>query len=500
MDRVLRFIVLSAFGALVLSGFQCASADVTSARNAMKKSDWEGAKVALDRAIAKDSNSQEALTMLGEVNARRNDVPGMVQAYRKAQASPSITKTQSNEVSLRLYNAWIGEYNEAITSYNEAGTSGDRTKYTATIERLKTAFEIKPEFPEQLALLGSAQEAYGDTSGAISTYTRWWNAESAGFDVASSKGVTLGMKRSDLLKAMGTPLQMKADTMTDLAIVYKDRFDVGGRDFLVFSALEPGNDDAAVDGWTYAPPASLSEGEQWRSRTISLAPLKALAFVAYQRDNNEEALAWCDRVAKAKPLDNDLTPLRTELYARTGKSDEAMANLKAEIERNPANTGNRVQYAGMLMNQERFEDAIAQYEAALKAEPNNETALFNMAAVYKNRAVKAQMAERAKQQADRKYQPDESYMKDLGTSADYFVKLRQNFKYRDDLTVLEQLANIYEVRREKVRVKEIIMELEALREKYANDRKYYQIMEGVYARNGMEDKAKEMEQKLGTMK
>jgi tetratricopeptide (TPR) repeat protein len=293
---------------------------------------------------------------------------------------------------------------------------------------------------------------------------------------------------------------MKADTMTDLAIVYKDRFDVGGRDFLVFSALEPGNDDAAVEGWTYAPPASLSEGEQWRSRTISLAPLKALAFVAYQRDNNEEALAWCDRVAKAKPLDNDLTPLRTELYARTGKSDEAMANLKAEIERNPANTGNRVQYAGMLMNQERFEDAIAQYEAVLKAEPNNETALFNMAAVYKNRAVKAQMAERAKQQADRKYQPDESYMKDLGTSADYFVKLRQNFKYRDDLTVLEQLANIYEVRREKVRVKEIIMELEALREKYANDRKYYQIMEGVYARNGMEDKAKEMEQKLGTMK
>ena len=109
MDRVLRFIVLSAFGALVLSGFQCASADVTSARNAMKKSDWEGAKVALDRAIAKDSNSQEALTMLGEVNAQRNDVPGMVQAYRKAQASPSITKTQSNEVSLRLYNAWIGE-------------------------------------------------------------------------------------------------------------------------------------------------------------------------------------------------------------------------------------------------------------------------------------------------------------------------------------------------------------------------------------------------------
>ena len=154
----------------------------------------------------------------------------------------------------------------------------------------------------------------------------------------------------------------------------------------------------------------------------------------------------------------------------------------------------------MLMNQERFDDAIAQYDAVLKAEPNNETALFNMAAVYKNRAVKAQMAERAKQQADRKYQPDESYMKDLGTSADYFVKLRQNFKYRDDLTVLEQLANIYEVRREKGRVKEIIMELEALREKYANDRKYYQIMEGVYARNGMEDKAKEMEQKLGTMK
>lgn len=499
MQQVVRTIVLSAFGALMLSGFQCASADLTTARNAMRKQDWASAKTALDRALVTDSANCDALMMLADVHARQNNVPDMVQAFKRARTCTNVTPAIMNDVSIRLYNVWVVEYNAAISAYNQAGATGDTSLYTKAIGHLQTAYNVKPEYTDPLVLLGQTHEARGDTNAAMSTYTEWWNAERTGFDVAKSKSVTLGMTRQALLGGMGTPLQTKTDS-TDNAIIYKDKYDVGGRVFIIFSALEGGNADAVVEGWTYAPAATLSPEEQMRSRTLSMVPLKSLAFYAYQRQQNDVALNWCNIAAAIKPSDADLGPLRTDLYARLGKTDEAINELKGLIAKDPSNVTNRIQYAGLMMAQENFTDAIAQYDEILKNEPKNETALFNMAAVYKNRAVKAQMIERAKQQADKNYKPDETYMNDLGKSAEYFVRLRGVFKYRDDLTVLEQLANIYEVRREKTKVKEIIMELEALRDKYAASAQYYQIMEGVYARNGMEDKAKEMEAKIRTMK
>lgn len=500
VQRIFRFVVLSAFGALMLSGFQCASSELTTARNAMKKQDYVGAKTALSKMLTTEPANCEALMMLGEANARLNDVPGMVDAYRKVRSCNGLTPTMSNEVSIRLYNVWVVEYNEGIKAYNDAvsGTN-DVAKYDEAIAHLTTARDLKPEFTEPLVLMGQSQEAKTDTNAALSTYKTWWEAEKSGFEVAKTRGIVLGMNRQQALRTLGTPLQTKMDSVEG-AVIYKDRYDIGGRDFLIFAAMDNGAPDAVIEGWTYAPATTLSEPERWRSRTISMAPLKAMAFITYERGKEEEALGWCDVVASAKPSDQELGPLRTQLYQNLGKTDQAVAELKAALAKEPDNATYRVQYAGLLMAAERYDEAITEYKVVLSKDPKNETALYNMAAVYKNKASKAQMAERDKLQKDKNYKVDESFLKDLGTSAEYFERLRETFRYRDDLTVLEQLANIYEVRREKSKVKVIIMELEALSVKYATNKAYYQIMEGVYARNGMVDKAKEMEAKIKTMK
>lgn len=499
MQRILRFVVFSAFGALMLSGFQCASSELTTARNAMKKQDYVGAKTALTKMLATEPANCDALMMLGEANARLNDITGMVDAYRKVRTCNGLTPVMSNEVSIRLYNVWVVEYNEGIKAYNDAVTGTDAAKYDSAIAHLSAARELKPEFTEPLVLIGQAQEAKGDTNAALATYKSWWDAEKAGFDIAKTRGIVLGMNRQQALRTLGTPMQTKMDSV-DGAVIYKDRYDIGGRDFLVFAAMDNGAPDAVIEGWTYAPSTTLSEPERMRSRAISMSPLKALAFMQYQRGKEEEALGWCDIVASAKPGDQELGPLRTQLYQNLGKTDQAVAELKAALQKDPDNAAYRVQYAGLLMAAERYDEAIAEYKTVLEKDPKNETALYNMAAVYKNKASKAQMAERDKLQKDKNYKVDETFLKDLGTSAEYFERLRETFRYRDDLTVLEQLANIYEVRREKSKVKAIIMELEALGEKYATNKAYYQIMEGVYARNGMVDKAKEMEAKHKTMK
>jgi len=70
-----------------------------------------------------------------------------------------------------------------------------------------------------------------------------------------------------------------------------------------------------------------------------------------------------------------------------------------------------------------------------------------------------------------------------------------SLKYRDDLIVLEQLANTYEVRKEPAKVKAVIMELEALEDRYRSNREYYRVMEGLYGRNKMMDKMKQAQEK-----
>ena len=86
---------------------------------------------------------------------------------------------------------------------------------------------------------------------------------------------------------------------------------------------------------------------------------------------------------------------------------------------------------------------------------------------------------------------DTSYMDDLRTAAKYFEKLRKKPKYAADIVVLEQLANTYEVLKEKKNVRMLIMELEGLETRYSSDPNYYRIMEGLYGRNKMIDKMKE---------
>jgi len=273
-------------------------------------------------------------------------------------------------------------------------------------------------------------------------------------------------------------------------VIFKDRFDIGGRDIYTFSTREGTAVDGTLEGFTYNPPSTLTDAEKWRSRTTSVSTLKAMAYIAYQRGKLQEAYDYCTKVIELKPADAELVPLRTQLLQELGKTDEAMVQLKGLVEREPKNTVYRLQYASILSGADRTDEAIAEYRKVLETDPGNEAALYNLAAAYKNLAGTKQKIENDKLDKDKKYKPNTAYLDDLRTSADYFERLRKSFKYRDDLIVLDQLANIYEVSKDKSKVAAIIMELEALEEKYKTSAEYYRVMEGLYARNKMMDKMK----------
>jgi tetratricopeptide (TPR) repeat protein len=455
----------------------------------MQNKDFATAKTELEKALAVNPNDCEALMLLGDVGMELGDGTTMLTSYEKALACPGITDKQRAEISIKMYNAWVSEYNNGINAYNAYSEGRADSDLLSSIKHLENAVKLKPTFTEPMALLGGALESKVDTAAAYKTYLQWWNVEKPGFDIMRDKGIILGTSRSQVHAVLGQPSETRTDSLQGGGVVFKDKIDVGGRVMYVFSSDETGG-TPALEGWTYNPPASLADGEVWRGRVTSLAPIKALAYIDYQNGRKEHSLEMCNVVGAVKPVDQELVPLRTQLLQDLGKADEALREMEAQLKRDPSQINYRLQYATLLTGAGRANDAIDQYKMVLKQDRNNETALYNLAAAYKNKAGSKQRTELEKMDKDKKYQPDMSYLDDLKTAAEYFELLRATPKYSTDIIVLEQLANVYEVTKDKSKVKALIMELEGLEQLHTTDKTYYQIMEGLYGRNNMIEKMK----------
>ncbi|NQW29126.1 MAG: tetratricopeptide repeat protein [Ignavibacteria bacterium] len=496
MKRPAHIIVLIAFAALITQGFQCASSDVAVAKRAIGQQDYTKAKAALERALTVNPADCEAMVLLGDVSQRLNDADGMISAYKRASTCENLKPELRTELSVKLYNAWVGQFNGAITKYNDYVTSKSSEDLAQAAGYAEKAIELKPMFSEPISLLGQIRENQKDTAAAISTYLSWWDVEKPGFDLMIQKGLAIASKRGDVIKTFGTPLQTKTDTLADgSGTIIKDLFDVGGRQMYTFSYDDGKGADSELDGWTYNPSPTLAESEKWRAKTASVVPLKGLAFSYYQKGMEGPSLEFATVVIKIKPSDSELIPLRTQLLQNMGKTSEAIKELKQLLVKTPTQITYRLQYATLLTTMNDNPKAIEQYNIVLKQDPTNETALYNLAAMYKNIAGEKQRVELEKMDRDKKYQPNQSYNEDLKMAAENFERLRKSVKYADDLVVIEQLANIYEVRKENSKVKGLIMELEALEIKFSKNKDYYRLMEGLYGRTRMYDKMKQAQEK-----
>jgi len=156
----------------------------------------------------------------------------------------------------------------------------------------------------------------------------------------------------------------------------------------------------------------------------------------------------------------------------------------------------RQQLGTMYSNMERYAEALEQYEEVISMDPSNEGALYDGAASAKNLASSKQSEQIRLSDANPKHVVDTAYLRLLAKSGEYFERLRKiSPRFRDNFVVIGELANTYEVRKVTSRVKELITELEALESKYATNRDYYRVMEGLYARNKMYDKMKLIQEK-----
>lgn len=495
MKRNMVFFAACAAAAVLMQGFQCGSAEMTTARRALQQKDYKKAKQALSNVLAANPNDVDALIMLGGAYDGLEQSDSAVLTYQRALNSPTIKPDQKNLVAVTLFQQWATAFNSGVKAFNEAaGSTGNAEKLNQARDAFRTATRIKPEYSEVYGNLGETLERLGDTAAAVEAYMAFWNAEKAGIEAMATAGVTLGSARGDVIKIFGTPQKTKMDSI-DQGVLYSDAFTYGGTKVYVYSYAES-TEDAKIEGWRYDPAPTLSQAEVERARILSVAPLKNLAFIAYGKEKFVEALTWADAVAKVRPQDQELAALRAQSLARSGKADAAINDLKKQLAKDPSSVALRMQLISMYSNLEKYDEVLQLSDEVLAIEPTNEGALYDAGAASKNLAVVKQQEQFKLMDANPKHSMDSTYLRLLARSASYFERLRSaSARYRDDFIVIGELANTYEVRKETAKVRALISELEALEVKYANDSNYYRVLEGLYARNKMTDKMKEVQAK-----
>lgn len=104
-------------------------------------------------------------------------------------------------------------------------------------------------------------------------------------------------------------------------------------------------------------------------------------------DQADEAISVLQTASQEYPQNDEIQSLLLNAFNQTGNVDQAMQTYQEQIERNPENAVYRYNYGSLLLNAERYEEAIEQLERAVELDAQNPKAYYNLGAAYVNQAV-----------------------------------------------------------------------------------------------------------------
>jgi tetratricopeptide (TPR) repeat protein len=141
MKRYFPLVVLAAFTlAFATTGFQCGSAEVTTAKLAMQQQQWDKAEMSLLKEVTKNEKNEEAWFMLGQVRWEMKKYTEGNEAFGKALG---LSETHRAEITKYRLEFWQRSINEGVQHYN-SGRSNP-AEFEVAAARFKDAIDVIPD-------------------------------------------------------------------------------------------------------------------------------------------------------------------------------------------------------------------------------------------------------------------------------------------------------------------------------------------------------------------
>lgn len=471
---------------LSLSGFQCASTEMTSAKIALQNKDFEKAESSLQQEVAARPANGEAWYLLSEMyfnQERFLDMKRSIEQGRKA-TEPALTPEQLQNTGIFLYNGWKDTYNTALRRYNDG-------EYDRALAYVDTAAMLRPGYPENLYFKATILAKLERDQDAKSVYRDYITMIDPTVERGLAEGLSLGMTPASVEKKLGAPTARQVNDTLGGYFFY------GPKNLYVYFA--PIDDRLVSDGWWFYDANDVTPTPIRQAPiTLRSSPHVLLGLAAYDRatasraaaDYNE-ALKYLQMVQRIDP-GRDVGDVISNIYIATDRVDEAIAALEAEIKANPNAPQAYIQYGNLLFGLKRFKESATQFARVLeiglpKTDENYTIALFNLGAVYKNMSAALQDSLR-------------NAVGNRPTDAQrevYFAPLRESVKYFEqlhaiqpnDMKVLIELGNMYDLLGDRDNLAAMISRLERLEGEFANSAEYWRGLSRLYMIQGNQQKA-----------
>jgi len=144
------------------TGFQCGSAELTSAKLYVQQKNWAKAEESCLKEIAKNDKNEEAWFILGQVRYEERKLGGALEAFNKTL---EISDTHKAEVAKYRLGIWQSSFNDGVRYYN-AGR--DTASYYATaLDNFRIAIAAAPDSSMSYFVAARAASAQKDRTSAI---------------------------------------------------------------------------------------------------------------------------------------------------------------------------------------------------------------------------------------------------------------------------------------------------------------------------------------------
>ena len=146
MRKTNYFVVLTLFAALIFSGFQCSSTELTSAKLYIQQKNYDKALSTLQKEVAKNPQSDEGWFLMGNVFGEVGNFDSLVIAYDKSLA---ISKKFESEIDQSKMYYWANSFNAGVNYFqrgNKAtGEDSSKILYNKSIDAFTTATKLEPD-------------------------------------------------------------------------------------------------------------------------------------------------------------------------------------------------------------------------------------------------------------------------------------------------------------------------------------------------------------------
>lgn len=467
---------------LALSGFDCASTEMTTAKVALQRKDMQKAEESLKKELAARPQNGEAWMLLGEMYEQQKRYPEMGDAYAKAMTAtqPALKAEDRMNLFAKRYNLWLENFNSALALRETGTTSGKAESFKEALQKIDAAMLVRPGYPDNYFVRAALHRDLNDDAATTKAYMDYADAARADVEAGMKAGLALGMTAAQVEAALGKPVKNT---------VGKDGgyYQYADKELYVYFSPESAEGAAQVEGWHYFNNDPTPENIRVAQYTLRGAPYYALGIDAYfQGEKNparyNDALMYLQMVEKFDRQQN-VGQVIADIYAKTNRTGEAKKSFEENIRLNPNDPALYINYGTLLVNLKDYQPAIENFKKVLPLttakEERHLTALFNLGAVYKNWGAHLQDSIRNATKTETKAQM-EIYLDKLRESRRYFEEYRKQAA-DSDFMVLSELANLYIVLDEQQKLTETVRVLESMQTQNAQNYDYWRAMEGIYA-------------------